>query len=207
MEKRKQLRGNCQCCGRQHAVLASGRVSKHGYTVKDGWFNGVCTGEHYRPLQKDRAKTDAIVATVRAECVALEATAASYREGKAHPERVRRIARVPGADPTVAWDDAFPWEQSDGLTTAIHKIENRIRIDSSFANYLEDLAIYRHSQPLLEVEVETGPAPIQIKEVRKSQGGAILTVLSVRGPRVYWISESGRKGWTGTAAWRRYEVA
>lgn len=59
-----QLRGNCPCCGRDQAVLASGRMSKHGYTVEQGWFQGVCSGDSHAPMQKDRVVTDRIIAQV-----------------------------------------------------------------------------------------------------------------------------------------------
>ena len=40
MKKEIQIRGNCQCCGKEQAVVG-GLMSKHGYTVENGWFSGV----------------------------------------------------------------------------------------------------------------------------------------------------------------------
>lgn len=50
-----QHRGNCQVCGRLHAVV-KGKVAKHGYTVKDGWFEGACNGQFYAPMQHSTEK-------------------------------------------------------------------------------------------------------------------------------------------------------
>jgi len=69
-----QIRGNCQCCGNQQAVVGS-MMSKHGYTVDGGWFNGVCSGRNHVPLQVSREHTDLIVAQVRMEVPELIAKA------------------------------------------------------------------------------------------------------------------------------------
>ena len=42
--------GTCQCCGKLHK-LPNGRLSKHGYTVDWGFFNGVCLGAGFPPYE------------------------------------------------------------------------------------------------------------------------------------------------------------
>lgn len=42
--------GDCQCCGSQQK-LPNGRLAKHGYTTRWGFFAGVCPGSGYRPVQ------------------------------------------------------------------------------------------------------------------------------------------------------------
>lgn len=42
--------GSCQCCGSQQK-LPNDRLSKHGYTVEYGWFNGVCRGAGHEPFE------------------------------------------------------------------------------------------------------------------------------------------------------------
>lgn len=206
METRKQLRGNCQCCGRQQAVLGTGRISKHGYTVENHWFSGVCQGEHYLPLQKSRDQADEIVDRVRTDCDELERTANAYREGKAHPARIAKPVYRHGEDQTKAWEEATAGERELGIQSAIYQIESRVRGGRAFADMLEQLANDRHGQPLFEVEVETGPAPILFDEKRKSPIGRVLSVVRVDGQRVYWKDEKGFKGWTGSSAWRKYEA-
>jgi len=48
--------GTCQICGNEQAVNAkSGKISKHGYTVEWGYFEGTCPGSGELPLQKGEA--------------------------------------------------------------------------------------------------------------------------------------------------------
>lgn len=48
--------GTCQICGRKQKVSNNksslGKLSKHGYTVEWGWFNGVCAGAVELPFEK-----------------------------------------------------------------------------------------------------------------------------------------------------------
>lgn len=206
METRTQLRGNCQCCGRQQAVRDGTRISKHGYTVEQGWFSGVCSGEHYAAMQDDRRQTDRIVDSVRTECDKLEKTAHSYREGTAHPARIEKTYAKRGEEQTMAWEDADEWEQKRGIETAIIRIEGRVRAGRDFANMLETLANERHGTPLIVVKVEAAKAPIQYGEKRKTPNGKVLKVVRIEGARVYWKDEKGFGSWTGSSAWRKYEV-
>jgi hypothetical protein len=65
MAKRKAThQGTCQCCGRLQK-LPGGFLSKHGYTVDWGYFNGVCGGAHHLPLEQDRTIVDAFVVRLR----------------------------------------------------------------------------------------------------------------------------------------------
>ncbi len=45
-------KGSCQCCGRVQ-MLPAGVLSKHGYTVDWGFFNGVCQGAGHKPFEQD----------------------------------------------------------------------------------------------------------------------------------------------------------
>lgn len=55
--------GNCQACGREHAVdIIKGDIAKHGYTVDWGSFNGVCDGADRLPAQKDVSYTHVVIA-------------------------------------------------------------------------------------------------------------------------------------------------
>lgn len=206
METRKQRRGNCQCCGRQQAVLDTGAMSKHGYTVDHGWFKGVCNGQKHAPLQHDRKVTDFIVTDIRSECDKLEELAHAYRLGHKHPARVSRSSYRRGEDPTVAWEDADKWTREAGLTSAIYNLQNRARAGRAHADMMEQLADAVHGKPLINVEVETGPAPIKLGETRKAPNGKVLKVVRLQGARVYWKDERGFSSWTGSSAWRKYEL-
>jgi len=51
MKRQATHRGECQICGRAQ-MLPDGVLSKHGYTVDWGFFNGVCPGAGHRPFEK-----------------------------------------------------------------------------------------------------------------------------------------------------------
>jgi hypothetical protein len=183
-------------------------MAKHGYTVENHWFQGVCTGEHYAPVQKDRTATDRIVSQVRVDCDDMQQTVNSYREGRSHPTHISKPSYRRGVeDSTIAWEDADKWQQEDAIKTAIYRLEGHIRAGLAFADMLEQLANERHGQPLFEVEVETGPTPIGMGEKRKAPNGKVLKVVRLQGQRVYWKDERGFGSWTGSSAWRKYELA
>ena len=202
-DKRIQVRGNCPCCGRDQAVVR-GVMSKHGYTVEHGWFQGVCSGDSYAPMQVQREVTDGIVAQVRKDVAELLNKVEQLKTGKIHPLTCK-TSSIPKAEP-VAWADAPEWAQKEAVRTAIYQTESRARAGASFADQMEALVNAVHGQPLREVPVEAGPAPIQAGERRMSHRG-VLTVVSVQGARVYWKDERGFKSWTGSTSWRKMQIA
>lgn len=71
--------GTCQICGSRQ-LLPSGNLSKHGYTVRWGFFEGVCHGAHRLPFEQSTdAIADAIVAVER-DIAATEAEIAEIEE-------------------------------------------------------------------------------------------------------------------------------
>lgn len=198
---RTQLRGICQCCGRQQAVVR-GNMSKHGYTVENGWFRGVCSGDMHKPVEKDRSVLDAVVKSVRADCVALAEKVETWKAGTAHPEKVRTGNLVNGKEVLISWEEANELQRRKGLERAIYGTESRIRAGRSFADTMERIGDQYHGQPLVEVEIKDAPAPVQVGE--KKQGAKrVLTVYRVQGARVYHKDDAGFKGWTGIQAWRK----
>lgn len=210
MTNKTQTRGNCPCCGRDQAVLASGRMSKHGYTVENGWFNGVCGGDRFAPMQVQREVTDQIVAQVRDDVKKLEARAAALKAGRetlglvAKPnEFVRR-----GQTPTmVEWKDLNDYQRADALRSVIYGCESRARAGTSFANDMEALVNAVHGQPLKVVELEAAPAPIREGERRLTAAGGVLTARYAEKGRVYFKTAEGRRGWEGVQSWRKMELA
>jgi hypothetical protein len=203
-----QLRGNCQCCGRDQAVV-KGRMAKHGYEVKDrgdfGYFTGVCSGNNYEPLQVKRDIADSIVRSCRKEALDHDRRAEDLRTGKTTPltvqghysAQLRDYERLPFAD-------APGYKQREAIESAIYQQEQRARLARSFAERLEKLADLYHGQPLTEVPADAGPAPILNGEKRKGARG-VLTATSVFRGMVRWVDENGYRGSTSTRAWRLFE--
>lgn len=205
MNVKTQTRGNCPCCGREQAVMAGGRMSKHGYTVDNGWFNGVCSGERYAPMQTQREVTDRIVKEVREEVAALEARAADLRSGRVtlglvqKPNTYTRRGQEPEM---VEWSSLPEYQQKQALNTAVYRIDSRARAGVAFADQMEALVDAVHGQPLKVVEVEAGPAPIRAGEKRQMKDRVVTARYAERG-RVYWHDGRGYRSWTGSAAWRK----
>ena len=200
-----QTRGICQCCGREQAVLnGTGFMSQHGYTVENGWFNGVCSGHQFAPMQKNTVMTYKIIADVRVQCVHLEIAVQEMKNGTKHPDEVR-VRDFP--EVMVPWDEAPEWQQKRARDRIIWEMESRIRSGKTFADFMEKLAKEVYGTELRVVEVEDAPKRIEVGEKRKSNDN-VLTCTHVRGMRIYWKCESDeRKGWTGIGAWRKLEVA
>jgi hypothetical protein len=202
-----QLRGICQCCGRQQAVLQpSGRMSKHGYTVGHGWFSGVCTGQNYQPLQKDRAQADIIVAAVRRDVVSLRAKAAAFRANEIHPELIRTNRWDPKTRDTVKipYEDGTPYQQEKARESAASTADQRANAGVQFADNLERLADRIYGTELEVVPAEEGPEPIPYGQQRKAARG-VLTAKSVDRGIVRWQDERGFNGKMSTRSWRLLE--
>lgn len=201
-----QTRGICQCCGREQAALnGTGFMSQHGYTVENGWFNGVCGGHQFAPMQKSTAITYKIIADVRDQCEHLEIEIENLRNGSKHPEQVR-ARDFP--EVMVPWNEASDWQQKRGVDRAIWGAESRIRAGRSFANDMEQLAMTVYGTDLKVVTIEDAPKPVEIGEKRKASNGVdTLICFCVKGARIWWKRESdGRKSWTGVGAWRKLEL-
>ena len=200
-----QIRGNCQCCGRQQAVVG-GMMSKHGYTVDHGWFSGVCSGRKYAPLQVSRERTDSLVARIRAEVPVLITEADNVKAGVITPATVtirRGVEKI-----EIAYADATPHQQSQARDSKEWSLRNRARAGEQFADSMEELATKIHGTALIEVAKKEAPEFISVGQ-QKSANGTIYTCTSVEGARVYHKAQKGDKtfkGWTGCQAWRKMEA-
>lgn len=199
-----QYRGNCQVCGRPHAVV-KGKVAKHGYTVKDGWFEGVCNGQFYAPMQHSTERTAEIVAAVRRDCEELDARVEALVAGTVHPASIK--SRIHGK-PDIPWEEADQWQRKSAVEAAVWQTRQRASQGRTLASQLEQLAAERLGTPLIEARRDTAPPPILTGEKRRNDDAIVLEATGIIGPRVYWRGErNGRtfKGWMGTSAWRRLD--
>lgn len=63
--------GTCQICG-SHQKLPSGVLSKHGYTVDWGFFNGVCQGAGHAPFEKSTDAIEGVIESVKERLVLIK---------------------------------------------------------------------------------------------------------------------------------------
>jgi hypothetical protein len=191
MADKLQTRGNCQCCGRDQAVLRAGTMAKHGYTVEQGWFNGVCTGHSYAPMQNDRSVTDRIIAQVRAEVKTLEQRVEGLESGKLVPLTAKLGSGRAAVE--VEFKDAPVWAQKECLAIAIHQTKSRIRQGEYFCEDMGKLADTYHGQPLREVKVDAVTNAIQVGSTVKVCGKlVVVTRIEFRTCRGIGPSLNGR---------------
>ena len=198
----KQIRGNCQCCGRQQAVV-SHAMSKHGYTVENGWFQGVCSGDRHEPMQVSRTTTDKIIENISAEVGALLVQADQVLAGKLNPTKVIRGQFKKAYE--IDFGDATAHEQAHAVQCLNWNLRQRAKAGADFAKFLQDIADAVCGTALIEVERKEAPAKVNSGD-QKSVGDKTYTCRYVDGARVHYRMARGEqtfKGWIGIQAWRK----
>lgn len=208
-----QTRAICQICGREQAVLKSGRMSKHGYTVDHGWFNGVCSGEYHVPVQVSRVETDKMCADIRSQVAAIRFKADAMEAGKIDPESVFDTKYVDRKSVQVArpFSEASEWEQDAQRKREVFTMRRRAEMGEQHAEMMTGIADKYHGQPVRVVEQAAPAARIEKGDRKVNEKGSVMTVDYVDGARVYWTrpGPDGRtfRSWTGTQAWRKMKDA
>lgn len=205
-----QIRGICQCCGRDQAVMASGRMSKHGYTVEAGWFSGVCRGQNHQPMQVNRGEADAICREVAADCDKLEARLAGVKAGTILPTDAPSYSRdARGYTIRQPYETAESWHQESAVRELSWKLAQRAAVGRQFVAQLQALADRYHGQPLRVVPAAEAPAPIVSGEQRVAANGRILTATTVgRNVRAVFVRDGTRfSTLVSTRSWRALPMA
>ena len=185
-----QLRGHCQCCGRDQAVR--GRLATHGYIVENGWFSGACSGDRHPPIEKSREQADKIIADILAEIPKLIAEADDLRAGKEIPYVM--------TEPFFNYTNAQIYKMEANL-------RGRARSGADFVKHMQSIADKYHGKPLMEVEMKEPTAPIVIGERRKRNGKVIVS-LKMDGAKVYFKYEGiGNLFLMSKRKWRGLDLA
>lgn len=199
-----QIRGNCQCCGREHAVV-DGKMAKHGYTVESGWFQGVCAGKHFAPIQVSRDDTDKLIATVREQVLEMIVKADKVASGELKPATITRHPHSKKAMEFVPFAEATSWEQRDAIRALEWNYRRTAEMGTSFAKMMTEVADKYHGKALTEVAKKEAPAFIMPRD-QKTDKDMIYTCSSVQGARVYYKVQKGAatfNGWMGSQSWRK----
>lgn len=168
-----QLRGHCQCCGNDQAVVR-GCSSKHGYTVDNGWFNGVCSGQNYEPIQVSRVQADRVVESVRLEVAQLEKDLAAVEAGTVTPKTA--LTGYGKNCNAIPFEIATLKQKEDAVFFLKHCLTHRIRDGKDFANHIEQVANKYHGQPLTEIKLDD--VGIAVGSSVKVQG-SVVTVTKI----------------------------
>lgn len=216
MKSKIQFRGHCQCCANQQAVIKGDRMSKHGYEVKDrgnfGWFQGVCSGHHYAPIEQDRTQLDEIVETIRIQCFKMRELAERYESGKAHPETCQtyKYDSVAHEYERVKWEDADQIYRDAEVKRQVHRLRRHAEMGEKQAKYMEEVAAMYHGKPLIEYKKPEAPTPIMRGEQKINKIGRVLTaVYTDRGMVSYtYTNDAGKQFQTkmSTRSWRLLPV-
>ena len=204
-----QTRGHCQMCGRQQAVR--GGISAHGYTVANGWFQGVCQGHRYAPMETRRADTDSMVADVLADAKALRIKADETLAGKRDPVEYDTgfAKRVDGkiVKEKALFAEASEYKQQDIRTRLAWNMTQRAKAGEEFAEMMTKLADKVHGTDLLVVAKPVPAERIQSGEQRVNSKGLVMTAVRQDGQRLYfsYVQESSGKTfktWMSPRSWR-----
>ena len=203
-----QTRGHCQCCGRQQAVRHG--ISAHGYTVANGWFQGVCQGHRYAPLEKNRATTDRMIAEIREQAVALRIKADETLAGKHDPAEYStgRSQFVDGKRVMIKapFSEANEYRQQDIRKQLAWALNSKADAGEDFVKFMSALADKVHGTELVTI-VKPQPAErIQAGDKRVNAKGLVMTAVRQDGQRLYfkYQREDGKEftSWISPRSWR-----
>lgn len=111
MPRRATHKGHCQICGACQK-LPAGLLSKHGYTTRWGFFEGVCPGSGHPPFEEDISLIEGAIARATEEAARVEERAAATRME---------------ADPDACWFHAyFNWGYTKGRRSGYEWIKTRL---------------------------------------------------------------------------------
>lgn len=78
-------KGHCQACGRLQ-MLPSGKLAKHGYNVKHGFFSGVCAGSGSLPFEQSYDLLPHFIANAQIELDSLNTIQSKLRLEPVEPK-------------------------------------------------------------------------------------------------------------------------
>ena len=212
-KSKTQSRGHCQCCGREQAVQR-GAIAAHGYTIQNGWCEGVCPGHDYAPIEESRVQADEKVAFVRETVAKLRAKAERALSGGCDPETYKsgyhyvqepKWACVVEFSPFAAASEPKKADIREGIS---RNLIGKARAGEQFADFIEGVVAEFHGKPLVVV-VKSEPAPrIYSGEKRIGKKGAVLVIFRIEGRRI-WYRREGQSGVFAMSprAWRLLPVA
>jgi hypothetical protein len=149
-------------------------MSKHGYTVDNGWFNGVCSGHNYEPIQVSRVQADRVVESVRQSIVQIEAELAAVEEGSVIPKTI--VSGYGKTRSEIPFAQGTQMQRENALIVLKYDLAYKIRAGKDFANYLTKVADNNHGKPLSEVKLDE--VGITVGSSVKVQG-SVVTVTKI----------------------------
>lgn len=122
--------GHCQVCGNKQ-MLPGGKLSKHGYTKRWGFFDGTCTGAEALPFEQDISLIQAAIDRAKAQAAALRETAAK---------------REAMTDPSDVYHEAYKFNWGNRFDRGYKVLHGRIEKDGNKTIFTSKLPAYRGEQ-------------------------------------------------------------
>lgn len=201
MMKNFKLIGNCQVCGRPQAVNSG--MSKHGYTVAQGWFQGVCGGEGELPMQQDNKVTQEVCANIYAEILTLEILIANLKSGKVTPKTAPESVFYKAKE--VPFAEANEYMQKQTVESHIRNTQYRIKAGQAHAEYITALSTKVAGDELVK-EFKADKPPVIQQGEKRILNGKVVSCRHTEGQRVYYKDERGFGSYTSPQAWRKLEL-
>lgn len=107
--------GTCQICGSRQR-LPNGRLAKHGYTTRWGFFSGTCTGSEELPFEQSIGLILNAIERAKAEAAGLRKSATEQRAKGSEPESRRTMHSV---YQPATWKDRqsrYYWQEVEVLS-------------------------------------------------------------------------------------------
>jgi len=188
-------------------VLFRSTMAHHGYTVRNGWFNGVCSGNQFEPVERSRKTLDATVAAILKSTGELRAEADRIEAGQLPEKLLYRANRYSDAVMTPIAD--IPADALRAcLNSEIFRLRRRAEIGEQTAAYLTAVADTFHGKDLIEVRPEDKPEAIVPGDRRINSVGTPVECRRVEGAKVYYVdatlpADGKRRLYkTSTRSWR-----
>lgn len=148
--ERIQMRGNCQVCGRDHAVV-DGFVAKHGYKVKHGFFNGICDGQNYAPVQIKKDQAEATIELCNVKMAEYAELKDALMSGKKNPASY--VTGYGSRQVVKPYAECDEWEKRAARRDLIARAESEIYAFKNHAAMLVRLIAEYHGKELRPVVV------------------------------------------------------
>lgn len=163
MAKKATHSGECQICGRKQK-LPGGRLSKHGYTKRWGFFEGTCPGAEELPFEQSKDLIEPIVVSTESRLASLRTESKSLKAGTLADGNVALVHHYFGGRTErghyewieteifaefVKWSDGISEGGSEGYCRFSYKAEDkdhRIDVDYQCGHSLDAARRYLNTR-------------------------------------------------------------
>lgn len=145
--------GTCQRCGAQQAIK-KGVLVNHGYSVLEGWFQGICSGTGHPPLEQDTGYAEETVRFCREKATELatftaddvKTLAVRIRRGNSQYDTVQMTTEEYG---TYARGNLSVSKLATMIENRVRQVHRQGRTLVAHADTIADLITEVFGQPLI----------------------------------------------------------